>query len=307
MPRSALRPATRPLSRLPAYALYGEPGAAPGPDRLHCESIAERSRLHGWEIRPHQHAALCQILLIESGSGAAWLDGDPVALKGPALVTVPALVAHGFRFDPDIHGVVFTLAEAHLGALLQGHAGLMARVMRLRGAQLPKPGAAELMAAAADLRAEALGDAGWRAAALDAGLVRLAVSIARIAPATSVPEVPVASRALSHVQRLRGLVEQQFRRQPSQAALALQLGITPTQLNRACQQVLGHPAQPVLHARLFLQAQRELLYTELAIKQIAFELGFVDAAYFTRFFRRHAGQSPAAWRMAQRLRAAGGG
>jgi AraC family transcriptional activator of pobA len=36
------------------------------------------------------------------------------------------------------------------------------------------------------------------------------------------------------------------------------------------------------------------------IKQIAHELGFSDAAYFTRFFRRHASLAPTAWRAAQR-------
>jgi AraC family transcriptional activator of pobA len=295
--------ATRSLARLPAYTLYGEADAAPGPDRLHCESIRERSRLHDWEIRPHRHAALCQILLIESGGAVAWLDGETVALQGPALVTVPALAAHGFRFDPDIVGMVFTLAEAHLGALLQGHAGLMAHVMRLRSLRLQLPLGVGLLQAARALRTEAQGHASWRAAALDASLIQLAVAIARSVPLDRAQDAPAASRALGHVQRLRGLVERAFRHQPSQAALALQLGITPTQLNRACQQILGHPAQRVLHARLMLQAQRELAYTELAIKQIALELGFVDAAYFTRFFRRHAGVSPGAWRAQQRARA----
>jgi len=55
-----------------------------------------------------------------------------------------------------------------------------------------------------------------------------------------------------------------------------------------------------MHARLLLQAQRELTYSRLSVKQIAFELGFTDAAYFTRFFRRLAGCSPAQWRLAQR-------
>jgi AraC family transcriptional activator of pobA len=284
--------------------LYGEPNAAPGPDRLHCESISERSRLHDWEIRPHRHAALCQILLIESGAAVAWLDGETVTLEGPALLTVPALVAHGFRFEPDIQGMVFTLAETHLGALLQGHGNLMPHVMRLRAVRLPMPQAADLLRAACDLRSEAQGHAVWRAAALDAGLVQLAVAIARNVPAANPHDAPAASRALGHIQRLRSLIERQFRKQPTQAALALQLGITPTQLNRACQQILGHPAQHVLHARLMLQAQRELAYTELAIKQVALELGFVDAAYFTRFFRRHAGMTPGAWRARQRAHAA---
>jgi AraC family transcriptional activator of pobA len=61
----------------------------------------------------------------------------------------------------------------------------------------------------------------------------------------------------------------------------------------------------VLQARLLLQAQRELGYTNLSIKQIAFELGYSDAAYFTRAFRRGAGQAPAQWRQAHSAQAAG--
>ena len=80
------------------------------------------------------------------------------------------------------------------------------------------------------------------------------------------------------------------------AALAQPLGITTTQLNRACHQVLGHSALGVLHGRLVLEAQRDLAYTTLSVKQIALGLGFNDAGYFTRFFQRETGHTPSAWR-----------
>jgi AraC family transcriptional activator of pobA len=289
---------------LPAYALYGEHG--PPLDPLHSESIAARSQRHGWEIRPHRHAALFQWLVIVQGGCRAWLEGEPVELAGPAFVTVPALAAHGFVFAPGVQGWVFTVAEPHLAALLRPHAGLAASVMQLRADALPAandlPADAARLHAQAQAQAQAHGPLRWHAAALEAALLQLAVASARARP-EPMPALGANApgpRALAHVQRLRALVESQYRRQPAQAALAAQLGITPTQLNRACRQVLGHPAQGVLHARLLLQAQRELAYTELGIKQIAFELGFADAAYFTRFFRQRTGQAPAAWRAARR-------
>jgi AraC family transcriptional activator of pobA len=298
---------------LPAYALYGEAGGALA-DRLHCESIAERSRLHGWEIRPHRHVALCQFLVIERGEVLARLDGQVQKLAGRAVITVPALAVHGFAFTPDIQGTVITVAEPHLLALLQPHPGLGAAVLGLRGAALPQrgaqaPAAREMLAAAAALRDECAGHGCWRAAALDAALLRLTAGLARVLPAAPLAAPALgpaaAPRALAHVQGLRALVEAQYRRQPSQAALAAQLGITPTQLNRACQQVLGRPAQAVLQARLLLQAQRELAYTGLSIKQIAFELGYTDAAYFTRVFKRMTACTPAQWRALQSARVAG--
>jgi AraC family transcriptional activator of pobA len=40
------------------------------------------------------------------------------------------------------------------------------------------------------------------------------------------------------------------------------------------------------------------------VKQIAFALGFKDTAYFSRFFSKHTGEAPGAWR--RRVAARGG-
>jgi AraC family transcriptional activator of pobA len=319
-----VRPAR--VSQPPSYQLYGEQGLRL-PDRLHCESIAERSRLHGWDIRPHRHEQLFQCLVIDRGCVQAWLDGRGLVLQGPCVLTVPALAVHGFRFAPDIEGLVVTIQEAHLKALLQPHAAMGAALVRLHGRDLHPAGegsvrASRVQAAAHALWQEVDSPSPWRAAALDAALLHLMVALARAltalpaqpalpGPSSLLPTLPPSPqpaarpRALAHVQGLQGWVNLLFRRHPTQAELAARLGITPTQLNRACKQVLGHSAQGVLHARLLLQAQRELTYSGLSIKQIAFDLGFSDAAYFTRFFRRGAGVSPAQWRVAQTAGAAG--
>lgn len=151
----------------------------------------------------------------------------------------------------------------------------------------------------AGLHAEFHAAAPWRDLALDAALLHLAVLLGRLAPPLAEGTAAAAAlpaRALGHVQRFRALVEARFRQQPTLATLANSLGITPTQLNRVCHQVLGHSALGVLHGRLVLEAQRDLAYTRLAVKQIALGLGFADAGYFSRFFQRHTGQTPTAWR-----------
>jgi AraC family transcriptional activator of pobA len=310
-PIAAVRPATTKLPRrVPAYTLYGETGAGTLPDRLHVESIAARSRALDWEIRPHRHEALCQWLVLARGQAVARLDGQARHLQAPAVVTVPALAAHGFQFSPDVDGQVITLPEPHLRALLAGHPGLAERLLVLRGwalADAADQHTAAVLAAAAHLCREAEGQADWRAAALDAAVLNLAVALARALPGPDLATVTAVAaagappeRARGHVQRLQALLETQFRQQPAQTALAAQLGLTPSQLNRACRQVLGHAALGVLHARLLLQARRELAYTALSVKQVALELGFADAAYFTRFFRRASGSTPSAWRVAAR-------
>jgi len=286
---------------LPTYALYGEPGRTQATDWLHCERIAERSQRHDWEIRPHRHAALVQILHIARGTAQAWLDGRSLPLAGPCVLLLPALVPHGFVFAPDIDGTVVTVLEQHLARLLAGTPALAAQLGQVQCCQWPDgaPAAAALLAAVDQLRAEFAASASWRELALDAALLQLVVQLGRVLPGQAQGDAAVArtgARALAHVQRLRALVEARFRQQPGLAELAALLGITPTQLNRVCHQVLGHSALGVLHGRLVLEAQRDLAYTTLSIKQIGLDLGFADAAYFTRFFQRETGLTPSAWR-----------
>lgn len=294
-----VRPAHQPPASLPTYALYGEHGRTQATDWLHCESIAERSRQHAWEIRPHRHESLFQILYIAAGVAEVRLEHGVQALRGPCLMAVPPLAPHGFRFAPDIDGVVLTVLERHLAQLLSGAPALAARVMQPLLLQWPDaadPGAAAVAQAVAALRAEFLAADDWRDLALDAALLHLAVLLGRQAPLPAAEPAAGGARALAHVRRFRALVEAQFRQQPTLAALAALLGITPTQLNRACHQVLGHSALGVLHGRLVLEAQRDLAYTTLSIKQIALGLGFGDAGYFSRFFLREVGCSPSQWR-----------
>ncbi len=264
---------------------------------LHVESIATRSRLHGWEIRPHRHVNLCQWLVVRRGQVQAQLDDQVQALRGPAVLTVPPLAAHGFRFSDDVDGLVFTVVERHLRSLSERDQTLASALLQLRATPLAAraPATRALLAAADRLRTELDAQQPWRAAAVDAALLQLAVAVLRawphapaaaIASATAPGSLPPSpgARAQAHVQGLRALVDAQFRSQPGLPALARALGITPTQLNRVCRQVLGHPALGVLHARLLLEGQRELAYTTLSVKDIALELGFCEAGYFARFF-----------------------
>ncbi len=48
----------------------------------------------------------------------------------------------------------------------------------------------------------------------------------------------------------------------------------------------------MISQRLILEAKRELSFGALTVKEIAFKLGFRDASYFSRFFKKHTGQNP---------------
>lgn len=58
----------------------------------------------------------------------------------------------------------------------------------------------------------------------------------------------------------------------------------------------GKPAIKHIHERLIMEARRLLFHTTNSLKEISFHLGFTDASYFNRFFKRETGVTPTAYR-----------
>ena len=89
--------------------------------------------------------------------------------------------------------------------------------------------------------------------------------------------------------RIRELVEKDFRTQPTVFEMASRLNMTDGRLTAICRAVADASPQQILHARLLVEAKRQLLYTVRASSTIAYALGFKDPAYFSRFFKRATG------------------
>lgn len=286
------------VQTVPTYSLYGEnqpPGFEEG---LHCESIAERSRLYNWEIRTHRHELFAQVLVVRAGNGQARLDGISQAIDAPCALFVPAHCVHGFRFSRNIDGVVITLAARWLDRLLAGAPDLAARLRApcLLSLDDGTPEWVRLERCLQTLMDEWNGTGLWRDAAIEAAFSMLVIALGRTdGLSQESPGAPVP-RSLAHARRYRELIEQSFREQRSIRHYAALLGLTPTQLNRVCRQALGTSALGVLNGRLLTEAKRDLAYSSLSVKAIALTLGFSDAAYFTRLFTRHTGRSPTAFR-----------
>ncbi|MBA0053214.1 AraC family transcriptional regulator [Streptomyces sp. AJS327] len=84
----------------------------------------------------------------------------------------------------------------------------------------------------------------------------------------------------------------------SVGAWAAELGVSTGRLHEAVKAATGRtPGQLIRHAQV-LEAKRLLSSTELTVARVGREVGFEDAAYFCRFFRREVGVSPGEFRRA---------
>jgi AraC family transcriptional activator of pobA len=88
------------------------------------------------------------------------------------------------------------------------------------------------------------------------------------------------------------LVEQNFRKLHTVKAYANRLGISPKSVTKHFQKLGAVKPSSFIKNRILLEAKRLLIYTDKTVKEIAFELGFNDPAYFTRFFTKATSKSP---------------
>jgi AraC family transcriptional regulator, transcriptional activator of pobA len=297
-------------ARIPHYALYGHEDRPDWLDTVHFEWIRERSSLHDYDIAPHVHDGLLQLLHVTRGHGQVVIDGQRWPLQAPALVVVPAQHVHGFHFSRDIDGPVVTAAQQPLETLLRALTPELLPLVRTPG--VLAIGAAVRQAAPLRPLFQAIeresrqhagsgGPAG--AALLMAVLVQVARIRASLGPdAGATAEGGARTRKAALVERFRHRVDSHFREHRPIADYAAELGITAGQLTRLTRELLGRSALQVVQARLLHEAQRELVFGGLGIKQLAAQLGFADEAYFGRFFRKHTGQAPTAFRAAARQR-----
>lgn len=88
------------------------------------------------------------------------------------------------------------------------------------------------------------------------------------------------------------LVEQNFRELHSVTEYANRLGLSPKSLTKHLQKIGANTPSDIIKSRIILEAQRQLIYTDQSVKHIAYDLGFNDSAYFTRFFKKATLKSP---------------
>lgn len=92
------------------------------------------------------------------------------------------------------------------------------------------------------------------------------------------------------------LVELNFRQYHTVADYASILSITPKALTKRFNKYAEMTPNDVIKDRIILEAKRLLAHSELSVKEIAYQLGYEDPAYFNRLFTKVSAIAPAEFR-----------
>jgi YesN/AraC family two-component response regulator len=98
------------------------------------------------------------------------------------------------------------------------------------------------------------------------------------------------------LQKLKNAIEKEFKTKHSASDYAEILNISANALAKITKTHFNKTLTDLIAERIIIEAKRELYLTNKAIKEIAYELGYQDEYYFSRFFKTNADISPQVYR-----------
>ncbi|GAA6186622.1 helix-turn-helix domain-containing protein [Aliiglaciecola sp. NS0011-25] len=284
--------------QIPFYDLYGESFVKSEPGLVHLEDVAYRSDGLGWEIEPHRHNRLAQVICTFNDSWTVYLDEKTFHLKGNWLVLIPTGVVHGFKFEPDTKGYVLSISKDFLvdkrGADSTSKLTSLIwtpQVIEFRDQQQIQRFIDYMQL----LKVELKSTEPDKETAVNNILQLVLLTVGRQQHLQALNNSPVG-RESKILLAFRNLIENQYQQHLSVSDYAKQLHISVSTLNRLCQSQLRESPKAIIHQRLVSEAKRRLIYTRQSVEDISYTLGFKDPGYFSRFFKQCVGKSASEFR-----------
>ncbi|MFB9355674.1 helix-turn-helix domain-containing protein, partial [Sneathiella chinensis] len=237
------------------------------------------------------------LFLLLAGTATLLIGDTDTDIQAPAFVWVPQGVSSKVGIKAGTRGMVVSIPELQLGiSLPSGSLGVDVRAA-LAAPIIRKPDlkttARQLQILTDTIHEELYTNAPATQDIVRYNLTLLLIQIWR-ASATEIRHSTAIPRSI--FQNFVSLVELHLTDHWTVAAYAAHIGVTKDRLTSAVQRATGRSPLAEIHRKLLQEAELQLLTSPQQISEIAYKLGFKDAAYFNRFFRKHMGLSPGQFR-----------
>ncbi|MES2258765.1 MAG: helix-turn-helix domain-containing protein [Pseudomonadota bacterium] len=287
------------LTTVPKVRLYVERPEEKENWFVHIGHVTDRGR---WRTEPHAHPDFGQVIFVRSGRGVMNLEGSSVPFEGPCALLLPTEYVHGLDYEIDADRWVVTIEVAYLtqvNAKLHEFIQLWS-LPRMIPLSYTAEAATEFHDLIKRLDQEIEAKAVGHVVGTEALLTSLLLMLVRGTPLEQIDSDGATRSEIRLADRFRELIDQHYRQNLPLQSYASMMAVSLVQLRAACSAATGQSPTKMIHARIIAEAKRNLIFGDMSMEQIAFWLGFSDAAYFTRFFRKEVGQTPSQFRITAR-------
>lgn len=123
------------------------------------------------------------------------------------------------------------------------------------------------------------------------------IEYVRQSPNSGFDSLTTASYAQERFEEFLGLLEKHVATHKQVSNYTEWMNLSSYQLNEITKSSVGKTASDLITEQIILEAKRYLLATSNQVKDIADLLGYEDNSYFIRFFKKHVGYAPEAFRI----------
>jgi AraC family transcriptional regulator, transcriptional activator of pobA len=250
--------------------------------------------------RPHRHT-FQELIWIQSGTGTHTIDDRSFELHPHTLAVVAQGQVHIFEQAFNVTGYYVRYTDAFLKSSSHDQTPRSITLfnhLEPNGAiRVPPQESADIDVLFGLLAAEyARENSNVKYTILQHLLAVLLLRIDRLRRLQSAATNMETNTAVALYERFLSELERSFMTHHDVLYYAHALHVTPGQLARLLQEMLGKSTKRVILDRLLLEAKRYLQFTDLSIKEIAAQLGYVDPFHFSKVFKQEIGYSPQAYR-----------
>jgi AraC family transcriptional activator of pobA len=261
----------------------------PMKNQLALMPIAQNASQGRWRTEAMRSHASPRLIFISRGSGRITVAGLTSGYGPNNLIFIPAHVMYGFEVGPTTHGLMLQIPAAMAAEWPEEPVHL-----RLRDVVAQKEVAILIDNLERELKSSR--SEHGRAAHYHVGLLSVFFQRQLETRPTEPSDDRTRTAAARLVAAYTDLVERDYKSARGVADYARALGVTPTHLTRCCQLTCNRSALSLLNDRIIYEARMLLRETTEPVQDIARNLGFTSAAYFTRSFQARAGMTPSKFR-----------
>lgn len=274
---------------------------------IHYETFGRLADFFGRNTPPHRHYCFYQLHLLVKGSVRLSLDGQVYGGDAPLLIFTPPTIPHSFYSEEDTDGHVLTIRQEVVRSWVRAMPGqwpdtLLREAVFFEMSSLPSESAGDFTALLQTIELlqrefdkDAKGHSALLLALGECAFIHLCRLLLAREPAST--QRSERSEDLRLFLNFCDLVEAHFRDHLTLTDYASRLSVTEARLNDICRRMANLPSKEVVHERLIQEARRLLRYSAVPVSEISYQLGFVDPAYFSRFFTKRTGTPPSQFRL----------
>ncbi|MFO7781372.1 MAG: AraC family transcriptional regulator [Spirochaetia bacterium] len=247
----------------------------------------------GWFIEPHAHE-FYQVIYVVDGTGTASLDDQKMEVAEGCVLLLKPHVVHSLLADRGDRvrtiDTKFNVYGSRLVADLERIPSIVSD-----DAQRVRP-------ILEQVRLEGLKARPWYRPLCNALMLQALITLLRESGGQEVSEpanIPLKFDDEA-VRKAVMIIQRNFARELSLRDIADRVGYSPEYLSRRFCRRVGLSIHHYLMYYRIEQAKEMLTYSEVSVKEVAFNTGFKSIHHFTRAFKQFEGLPPATWRHQER-------